>query len=209
MFSFLKPLHNHEGNILLASNGLFITGDEHLELPLSNIEEVYMGFDELFPASSVKNLGMFWQPIRIKSFINHSESQTVYLVINHTGFFSDFIFAFIQVGRTLFMLWASRSDAMLVRNFQRILVWLLASGCLWIAGGLAAPEHRLWFWLGALALEYVSPALYFRVPGLGRARTEDWTIEGGHMAERVGLFIIICLGETLLVSGATFAGLDW
>ncbi|KQS35254.1 hypothetical protein [Pedobacter sp. Leaf194] len=89
MFSFLKPLHNHEGNILLASNGLFITGDEHLELPLSNIEEVYMGFDELFPASSVKNLGMFWQPIRIKSFINHSESQTVYLVINHTGFFSD------------------------------------------------------------------------------------------------------------------------
>lgn len=118
-------------------------------------------------------------------------------------------FAFIQVGRTLFMLWASRSDPMLVRNFQRILVWLLASGCLWIAGGLAAPEQRLWFWLGALALEYVSPALYFRVPGLGRARTEDWTIEGGHMAERVGLFIIICLGETLLVSGATFAGLEW
>lgn len=29
------------------------------------------------------------------------------------------------------------------------------------------------------------------------------------MAERVGLFVIICLGETLLVSGATFAGLDW
>jgi len=29
------------------------------------------------------------------------------------------------------------------------------------------------------------------------------------MAERVGLFIIICLGETLLISGATFARLDW
>lgn len=118
-------------------------------------------------------------------------------------------FVFIQVGRTLFMLWAARSDAMLVRNFQRILVWLSASAALWIAGGLAAPEQRLWFWLAALAIEYASPALYFWVPGLGRARTDEWTIEGGHMAERVGLFIIICLGETLLVSGATFARLEW
>jgi len=118
-------------------------------------------------------------------------------------------FAFIQVGRTLFMLWASREDAMLVRNFQRILVWLVASGVFWVAGGFASPELRLWLWIAALTIEYVSPALYFQVPGLGRARTEDWTIEGGHMAERVGLFIIICLGETLLVSGATFAKLDW
>lgn len=118
-------------------------------------------------------------------------------------------FAFIQVGRTVFMLWASRTDPMLVRNFQRILLWLLVSAVLWIAGGLAAPEQRLWFWLAALTVEYVSPALYFWVPGLGRARTEDWTVEGGHMAERVGLFVIICLGETLLISGATFAGLEW
>ncbi|WP_293312102.1 hypothetical protein [Pedobacter sp. UBA5917] len=88
-FSFLTPQHNHEGNILLASNGLFITGDEQLEVPLSNIEEVYMGFDDLFPASSAKNFGLFWQPIRIRSTISRSESQTVYLVINHTGIFSD------------------------------------------------------------------------------------------------------------------------
>lgn len=126
-----------------------------------------------------------------------------------TGLAFAVAFVAIQVGRTLFMLWAARSDAMLVKNFQRILVWLVVSAVFWIAGGLAAPEHRLWFWLAALAIEYVSPALYFYVPGLGRARTEDWTIEGGHMAERVGLFVIICLGETLLVSGATFAGLDW
>lgn len=118
-------------------------------------------------------------------------------------------FVAIQVGRSLFMIWASRHDASLVRNFQRILVWLIVSGIFWIAGGLAAPEHRVAFWLAALAIEYVSPALYFQVPGLGRAHTEDWTVEGGHMAERVGLFVIICLGETLLVSGATFAKLEW
>jgi len=89
IFSFLKPVHNHEGDILLASNGIFITGDEQLELPLSHIEEVYMGFDDLFPASSAKNFGAFWQPIRIRSVVSNAESQTVYLVINHTGIFSD------------------------------------------------------------------------------------------------------------------------
>lgn len=126
-----------------------------------------------------------------------------------TGWAFGIAFALIQVGRTLFMLWASREDAKLVRNFQRILVWLILSAVFWISGGFAAPEHRMLLWLAALAIEYVSPAAYFWVPGLGRARTEDWTIEGGHMAERVGLFIIICLGETLLVSGATFAELEW
>ncbi|MDN3585816.1 hypothetical protein QWY86_04000 [Pedobacter aquatilis] len=89
IFSFIRPMHSHEGNILLASNGLFITGDEHLELPLSHIEEVYMGFDDLFPATSVKNFCVFWQPIRIKSFIRNSESQTIYLIINYKGIFSD------------------------------------------------------------------------------------------------------------------------
>lgn len=127
----------------------------------------------------------------------------------HAGLAFAIAFVVIQVGRSLFMLWASRSDAMLVRNFQRILVWLIFSGVFWIAGGLAEPQHRIGFWLVALAIEYVSPALSFRVPGLGRSRTEDWTVEGGHMAERVGLFIIICLGETLLVSGATFAEMSW
>ena len=44
-------------------------------------------------------------------------------------------YAFMQVGRTLFFLWAVRGGpATLLQNFQRILVWLGTSGALWIAG---------------------------------------------------------------------------
>jgi len=49
----------------------------------------------------------------------------------------------------------------------------------------------------------------FRVPGLGRSLTSDWSIAGGHLAERCQLFLIIAFGETIVVSGATFSELDW
>ena len=61
----------------------------------------------------------------------------------------------------------------------------------------------------ALGLEFMSPWLGFWAPGLGRSTTVDWDVEGGHMAERCALFVIIALGESLLVTGATFASLPW
>ena len=118
-------------------------------------------------------------------------------------------FVSIQVGRSLFTLWAVRADRVLSQEFVRICIWAMAGAVLWIAGGLMDGQARLMLWLIAVVGEFAAPALYFWVPGLGRSRTADWAIEGGHMAERVGLFIIICLGESVLVTGATFAGLEW
>ncbi len=115
-----------------------------------------------------------------------------------------------QVGRTLAMLAASRGDDAALRcNFMRITLWLAASGALWVAGGLAAPESRLAWWLGALAVDLLAPMLFYFVPGLGRSTLADWNVDGSHMAERCALFIIIALGESLLVTGATFAELDF
>jgi low temperature requirement protein LtrA len=42
---------------------------------------------------------------------------------------------------------------------------------------------------------------------LGRSTTQEWDIEGGHFAERCQAFILIALGESLLIIGATLAGL--
>jgi low temperature requirement protein LtrA len=119
-------------------------------------------------------------------------------------------YVFMQVGRCLFMLWALKEHSPgNYRNFQRITSWLVLSGVFWIAGGLAHGEWRFVLWITALAIEYVSPSVYFWTPGIGRSTTADWDVEGAHMAERCGLFIIIALGESILVTGAKFAELPW
>jgi low temperature requirement protein LtrA len=118
-------------------------------------------------------------------------------------------FAAMQIGRTLFVVWSLAGDAVRVRNFQRIAIWMAASGVFWVLGGLAEGEARIAFWVLALVIEYIGPWAAFWVPVMGRSSTTDWNVLGEHIAERCGLFVIICLGETLLISGATFAEMEW
>jgi low temperature requirement protein LtrA len=113
-------------------------------------------------------------------------------------------YAAIQVGRTVFVLISLGRRHALTPNFTRMLGWLIISAAFWIAGGLL-PEQRLMLWMVAVLCEYLSPMIGFYLPGLGRSRTDEWTIEGGHLAERCQLFVIVALGETLLVTGATLA----
>jgi low temperature requirement protein LtrA len=94
-------------------------------------------------------------------------------------------------------------------NAIRIAAWLSTSAIFWIAGGLAEGQSRLALWAVALVIEYISPAVRFWIPRYGASSVADWMIEGGHMAERCALFIIIALGESVVVIGATFAELAW
>ncbi|SFI15886.1 low temperature requirement protein A [Bradyrhizobium sp. Gha] len=137
-------------------------------------------------------------------------STTIPSAFDGRGLWFAIAYAVMQVGRTAFWLFATPRHRTAVRhNAIRILVWLCGSAVLWIVGGLAQGEERLWFWIAALAIEYVSPALRFWVPKLGFSSVEAWAVEGGHMAERCAGFIIIALGEAVVVNGATFAELDW
>jgi low temperature requirement protein LtrA len=118
----------------------------------------------------------------------------------------------IQVGRTAFTFVALRKSLgtshPLSRTFQRILTWFVGAGVVWIIGGLLGGEARYAVWLLALAVDYSGPVVGYYVPGLGRSRTEEWTIEGGHFAERCQLFVIIALGESILVTGTTFGEIE-
>jgi low temperature requirement protein LtrA len=118
-------------------------------------------------------------------------------------------FVVFQLGRTLFMLWAVRTEKTLHRNFVRIMIWYSFSALFWTAGGVAEGDIRLALWLAAVVLDCIAPAFAFWVPGLGRSDTREWNVDGGHMAERSGLFVMIALGESILVTGVAFTALDW
>jgi low temperature requirement protein LtrA len=77
-----------------------------------------------------------------------------------------------------------------------------------VVGGLLEGEVRYALWVLALALEYTGPVVGFWTPGLGRSTTEVWTVEGGHIAERCQLFVIIALGESIIITGTTFGDLE-
>jgi low temperature requirement protein LtrA len=137
-------------------------------------------------------------------------STTIPTAFEGRGLWFAIAYASMQVGRTAFWLVATPHHRILVRhNAIRILTWLAVSGVFWILGGFAEGQTRLWLWIVALTIEYISPAARFWVPKLGFSSMEAWAVEGGHMAERCAGFIIIALGEAIVVNGATFAELSW
>jgi low temperature requirement protein LtrA len=117
-------------------------------------------------------------------------------------------YAFMQVARTAFLVRALHGhEPRNFHNMRRVLVWLVAAAPFWVAGGLAHDGLRAVLWIVALGIEYCGPLAFFYVPGLGRSTTADWKVDASHMAERCSLFVIIALGESILVTGATSASL--
>jgi low temperature requirement protein LtrA len=114
----------------------------------------------------------------------------------------------LQVIRSGFMVAAFAGERM-GRNYAQLLAWSCIAGAVWVGGALADHDARLWIWIAAAAIDYAAPLHGFALPRLGRTPTRDWTLAGGHLAERNQLVLLIALGESILAIGATFAGLGW
>jgi low temperature requirement protein LtrA len=84
-----------------------------------------------------------------------------------------------------------------VRSFS-----LLSSTGLIVAliGGIVHEDARLWLWLGVIGLDV------FAATAAGRF--DSWDLHPAHFAERHGLFVIIALGESLIVAAAAITGVD-
>jgi low temperature requirement protein LtrA len=91
-------------------------------------------------------------------------------------------YAVMQIGRSVFAVLALRGRP-LQRNFQRTL------------------------WVAAVGVDLLGGTVGFYTPGLGRSTTREWTIEGGHFAERCQAFMLIAFGESIVAIGATLSGL--
>jgi low temperature requirement protein LtrA len=116
----------------------------------------------------------------------------------------------IQIGRHTFLTFAAADRGEPERTrAAAILVWFCFAAPFWLAGALTEGSTRTILWLVALAIDYGAPLATFRLPGRALTITA-WEVETSHFSERFGAFIIIALGESVVVTGATTSelGLD-
>jgi low temperature requirement protein LtrA len=67
-----------------------------------------------------------------------------------------------------------------------------------LIGALLDPDLRLVVWLGAIGADFTAATL--------AGRGASWDLDVAHLTERHGLFVIIALGESLIVAGSAIAG---
>lgn len=109
----------------------------------------------------------------------------------------------LQLGRTLFLLVAHRR----VQDVSvRLTIWLGISAVPWLLGG-ACDDARLRgvLWTVAILLDYGGSIASWPVPGMRPLPTLVPTA-AEHLAERYQQFLLITLGESILVIGLTFSG---
>jgi low temperature requirement protein LtrA len=115
----------------------------------------------------------------------------------------------IQVGRHLFLTFAAADRGTIERERAKaILIWFMAAGVFWIAGALADGSTRTLLWIAALAIDYAAPLVTYWLPGRAHLGGEAWDVQVSHFAERFQLFIIIALGESIVITGATTSELE-
>jgi low temperature requirement protein LtrA len=66
-----------------------------------------------------------------------------------------------------------------------------------MAGAIADPSIRPWLWALAIVADLGAAAI--------AGRAERWDLNPAHLSERHGLFVIIAIGESLIVAGAAVA----
>jgi len=92
---------------------------------------------------------------------------------------------------------AGPSQHAAVRGFALMSVGGLAAV---LAGAIAGPPTLYWLWGLAILLDVFA--------ALASGETEGWSIHPDHFGERHGLFVIIALGESLIVAGAGLIGAE-
>jgi low temperature requirement protein LtrA len=70
-----------------------------------------------------------------------------------------------------------------------------------LAGAFVQVPARSLVWVGAIALDVVAAVI-------GGSADEPWDLNAGHLAERHGLFVIIAIGESLIIAGTAAANQD-
>jgi low temperature requirement protein LtrA len=109
----------------------------------------------------------------------------------------------LQLVRNTFIVLVTDDSEPLHASWVRMWIGSIWVGAVWLLGALVPDEHaRLAIWVAALVLDYGGPLAGFWAPGLGRTAATEWELEHGHFVERFQLFVLIVLGESIVVTGA-------
>lgn len=87
--SFQKPLHRYEGHLNLYADRLTFVGVDsktnakaRFDFYKSQIDQLYLGFDEVYKSSETRSLGLGWVPLRLTLSLDEGE-RYVYLITNY------------------------------------------------------------------------------------------------------------------------------
>src|SRR6187549_811039 len=101
----------------------------------------------------------------------------------------------------LIYLWVSWGDEKM-RSAVKAFSMISISGLVAVmAGGILGGDAQYWFWGLAIILDVVAATI--------GGNKEGWGLYPKHFAERHGLFVIIVLGETLIVAASAVAQESW
>jgi low temperature requirement protein LtrA len=114
----------------------------------------------------------------------------------------------LQVVRNGFMVLATQRSDPLHAPLVRIFVWSAWVSVIWLAGALVEGEARIAVWIVALVLDYAGPLAGHWGPRLGRSVPADWELVPSHFSERLQLFVILALGETIVAAGVSASELE-
>ena len=104
----------------------------------------------------------------------------------------------IGLGLYTWVAWvADPSQHAAVRSFALMSVGGLVAV---LAGAIAGPPTLYWLWGLAILLDVIAT--------LVGGEAEGWNLHPEHFGERHGLFVIIALGETLIVAGGGLIGIE-
>jgi low temperature requirement protein LtrA len=109
----------------------------------------------------------------------------------------------IQFGRTVWTI-MNTPAGVLREHTVRTLLWLIATTPFWVVGAAVNPDERLGWWALAACLDIVGAWVAHPVPSR-RLHSEHVAFPGTHMLERCRLFLLIALGETVLMIGVAVA----
>ncbi|WP_288037392.1 low temperature requirement protein A [Acidiphilium sp.] len=123
----------------------------------------------------------------------------------HRGEAFAIAYVAMQLLRSGFMVWTFGSRETMGRNYAQLLGWSLISGVIWMLGGALHDQHaRLLAWAVAALIDLVAPVVGFRLPGAAPTPMSDWSVAGGHLAERCQLLLMIAFGESFLRIGESW-----